>query len=99
MNKHQNIKKEIIALFQQLSEYEQHSLLQELQKKTQVEDEVQPKNIKNLMNERGISKGMYGNVEGFLNNEENATNRGESTFKNKSMSDAIKAMRAKRNKK
>lgn len=50
------------------------------------------------MNERGISKGMYGNVEGFLNNEENAGKRSESAFKNKSMSDAIKAIRAKRKK-
>ena len=99
MNKHQNIRKEIITLFQQLPEEEQHALLLELQGNASEEEKIQPKNLKNLMNERGISKGMYGNVEGFLNNEENVGERGESAFKNKSMSDAIKAMRAKRNKK
>jgi len=94
MSKYQNIKKEITALFQQLPAEEQLSLFKELQ----IKESIQPKNLKNLMNERGITKGMYGNVEGFLNNEENATKRGESAFKNKSMSEAIKAMRAKRRK-
>lgn len=99
MNKYKQLRDEIFELFQQLSKQEKVLLLQELQQEGEEKKSVQPKNIKNLMNERGISKGMYGNVEGFLNNEENATKRGESAFKNKSMSDAIKAMRAKRNKK
>ncbi len=99
MNKNQSIRKEIIALFQQLPIDEQSVLLEELHKEESIEKGVKPKNLKNLLNERGISKGMYGNVEGFLNNEENAGERGESAFKNKSMSEAIKAMRAKRNKK
>lgn len=97
MDKYQDIRQQVLALFQQLSREEQSELLVDLQKG--IEEAVNPKNLKNLMNERGISKGMYGNVEGFLNNEENATKRGESAFKNKSMSEAIKAMRAKRNKK
>jgi len=95
MDNLENIKDEISALFQKLSKEEQSSLLKELEKEM---EKVEPKNLKNLMNERGISRGMYGNVEGFLNNEENASKRGESAFKNKSMSDAIKAMRAKRKK-
>ena len=99
MDKYQKIKKEIIVLFHQLPEEEQSALLQKLQKDILDTDKVEPKNLKNLMNERGISKGMYGNVEGFLNNEENIGKRAESAFKNKSMSDAIKAMRAKRNRK
>lgn len=99
MDKSQNIIKEIIALFQQLPKEEQVSLLKKLQKESLQEGNIQPKNLKNLLNERGISKGMYGNVEGFLNNEENIAKRGESAFKNKSMSDAIKAIRVKRNKK
>lgn len=98
MDKYQNVKKEIVSLFQQLGEEEQSVILEELQKITRKDEGIKPKNIKNLISERGISKGMYGNVEGFLNNEENAAERGESAFKNKSMSEAIKAMRAKRKK-
>lgn len=98
MDKYQNIKKEIKELFQQLPEEEQSVLLEELKKENLLAEGVKPKNIENLMNERGISKGMYGNVEGFLNNEENAAERKESAFKNKSMSDAIKIMREKRKK-
>ena len=97
MDKYQKIKEEILSLLQQLSVEQQFNLLKELEKGTK--GKVEPKNLKNLINERGISKGMYGNVEGFLNNEENATTRGESAFKNKSMSDAIKEIRAKRKKK
>jgi len=98
MNKQESIKNEIIGLFKQLPALEQSLLLEKLEKSMSKEEEVKPKNLKNLLQERGISKGMYGNVEGFLNNEENAAKRGESAFKNKSMSDAIKAMRAKRKK-
>ncbi len=97
MDKYQDIRKQVLALFQQLSKEEKSELLVDLQKG--IDEAISPKNLKNLMNERGISKGMYGNVEGFLNNEENTTKRRESAFKNKSMSDAIKAMRAKRDKK
>ena len=69
MDKYQKIREDVIALFQQLPAEEQSALLQDLQKKIFDEQIIQPKNIENLMNERGISKGMYGNVEGFLNNE------------------------------
>lgn len=97
MDNFQNIKKEILVLFQQLPTKDQEELVANIHKI--MDETIHPKNLKNLMNERGISQGMYGNVEGFLNNEENATKRKASEFKNKSITEVIKAMRAKRTKK
>jgi len=93
--KSQSIQTQIITLFQKLKPAEQQKLLTDLEKEMTV---IEPKNLKNLLQERGISKGMYGNVEGFLNNEENARTRKESAFKDKSMSEAVKALRARRKK-